>query len=68
LAARRATGLPRTVLAFALIVADAKIHLSVLSCTAREPLEGEVAAPRVLDTPPAPIYARQFIGDTSARV
>jgi hypothetical protein len=56
------------VLAFAPIAADAKIHLSVLSPTARRPLDGALGAPRVLDTPLAPIYAYQFIGDTRARV
>jgi cellulose synthase (UDP-forming) len=61
-------GLPRMVLAFAPIAADAKIHLSVLSPTARRPLDGALGAPRVLDTPLAPIYAYQFIGDTRARV
>jgi cellulose synthase/poly-beta-1,6-N-acetylglucosamine synthase-like glycosyltransferase len=57
----------RTVLTFAPIAADTRIHLSLLSRTARRPLDGAVAAPRVFDTPLAPIYAYQFVGDPRAR-
>jgi hypothetical protein len=60
-------GAPRMVLTFAPIVGDTRIQLRVLSRAARQPLEGAVNAPRIFDTPLAPIYAYQFIGSTRAK-
>jgi hypothetical protein len=59
-------GSPRTVLTFAPLATESKIHLSVLSRPVRQPLDGTVAAARIVDTPLAPIYTYQFTAGARA--
>ena len=63
IAASAPRGAPRTVLTLAPIAANTTIHLTVVSRSARQLLDGDVLARHVLETPLAPIYAYQFVGD-----